>query len=53
MNYPDCYGKLALKEPETMKKKCCIKCPHWNGCLTVTWIEQGKGMKEDKGNGME
>lgn len=46
MTYPDCYGKLALKEPETMKEKGCINCPHWNGCLTVSWITQGKGIKE-------
>ena len=43
MTYPDCYGKLALKEPEIMKEKGCIKCPHWNSCLSVTWLTNGKG----------
>lgn len=45
MERKPCYGKLALKEPETMKGKGCINCPHWNGCLTGTWITKGKGLE--------
>ena len=45
MKYPDCYGKLALKEPENMKEKGCIHCAQWNGCLTVTRITEGKGVE--------
>lgn len=50
MEHKPCFGKKPLKEPETMKEKGCIKCPHWNGCLTVTWITQGKGIKEGDNN---
>lgn len=45
MNYPDCYGKLALGKPKTMKEKGCIECLHLNGCLSVTRITEGKGVE--------
>ena len=45
MKYPPCFGKLALGKPETMKEKGCIRCPHWNCCLSTTWITDGKGME--------
>lgn len=45
MKYPDCFGKLALAEPETMKEKGCIRCPHWNSCQSTTWITRGQGLE--------
>lgn len=41
MNFPDCYGKKPLDKPGNG----CTQCPHWNGCLSVTWITEGKGWK--------
>lgn len=41
MKYPDCYGKKPLDKPGNG----CTQCPHWNGCLSVTWITEGKGWK--------
>ena len=43
MEHKPCFGKKPLNEPETVRKRGCVKCPDWNSCLSVTWITDGLG----------
>lgn len=40
-----CFGKRPLNEPETMRKRGCIKCQDCNICYSVTLDTDGKGLE--------
>lgn len=45
MEHKPCFGKRPLDEPETMRKRDCIKCKDCNICYSVTLATDGKGLE--------